>query len=236
MLNVENLKVSYGSALALNGISFSVEAGNIITLLGANGAGKTTTVNTIAGLLVPTNGSIQFLGRRINGLPAEKIVRLGVTLIPEGRQLFHDMTVKENLAMGGITRKEMKGIHEDLNWVFSLFPILKERLHQQAGTLSGGEQQMLAIGRGLMSRPKLLLLDEPSLGLAPFLVKEIFEVIQTIHTRGVSILLVEQNVMMALKVAQYAYILELGAISFSGPSAQVKEDPQVKKSYLSYEV
>jgi branched-chain amino acid transport system ATP-binding protein len=236
VLTLNNLHVRYGSAVALKDISFSMEEGSIVTLLGANGAGKTTTVKAISGIVMAYSGSIEYLGEKINGLPAEKIARLGITLVPEGRQLFVDLTVKENLLMGAVGKRVKSNIAEDMGWVFSLFPRLQDRIKQFAGTLSGGEQQMLAIGRALMAKPRLLLLDEPSLGLAPFLVKEIFETLRTIHERNVSILLVEQNMTMALKLAQYAYILDLGTIGISGPAGELLQNDKIKKAYLSYDV
>jgi len=236
ILTLNDVHVRYGSAMALKGISLAMEEGSIITLLGANGAGKTTTVKTISGIVAPHSGSIEYCGEKINGLPVEKIAKLRITLVPEGRQLFTDLTVKENLLMGAVSRKEKAKIGEDMGWVFSLFPRLHDRVKQYAGTLSGGEQQMLAIGRALMAKPRLLLLDEPSLGLAPFLVKEIFETLRTIHERKVSILLVEQNMTMALKLAQYAYIMELGTIVISGRSDELLQNDRIKKAYLSYDV
>jgi len=236
ILSLKNVQVRYGSAVALKDISLSMEEGAIITLLGANGAGKTTTVRAISGLISLYSGSIEYLGEKIDGLPVEKIAKLGITLVPEGRQLFSDLTVRENLLMGTISRKDKSKIKEDMDWVFSLFPRLGDRINQYAGTLSGGEQQMLAIGRALMAKPKLLVLDEPSLGLAPFLVKEIFETLRNIHEKKVSIFLVEQNMMMALKLAQYAYILELGAIVTKGPASEILQNEKIRKAYLSYEL
>lgn len=236
ILTLNNLQVQYGSAMALRDISLSMEEGAIVTLLGANGAGKTTTVRAISGLVSLYSGSIEYFGERIDGLPVEKIAQLGITLVPEGRQLFGDLTVKENLLMGTISRNDKSKIDEDMAWVFSLFPRLKDRKNQHAETLSGGEQQMLAIGRALMASPKLLVLDEPSLGLAPFLVKEIFDTLRNIHERKVSIFLVEQNMMMALKLAQYAYILELGTIVMKGPTSELLQDEKIRKAYLSYEL
>ncbi len=222
--------------MALRGISLAMEEGSIVTLLGPNGAGKTTTVRAISGLVSLFAGSIEYFGEKIDGLAVEKIARLGICLVPEGRQLFGDLTVKENLLMGTISRNEKSKIDEDMSWVFSLFPRLKDRINQHAATLSGGEQQMLAIGRGLMAKPKLLVLDEPSLGLAPFLVKEIFETLRNIHERKVSIFLVEQNMMMALKLAQYAYILELGTIVMEGSASELLQNEKIRKAYLSYEL
>ncbi len=236
VLALNNIHVRYGSAMALKGISFSMEEGSIVALLGANGAGKTTTVKAISGIVVPYSGSIEYLGKKINGLPPEKIAKLRITLVPEGRQLFTDLTVRENLLMGTVNGRDKSTIGEDMEWVFGLFPRLRDRLRQYAGTLSGGEQQMLAIGRALMAKPKLLLLDEPSLGLAPLLVKEIFATLRTIRERNVSILLVEQNMTMALKLAQYAYILELGTIGTSGPTHELLQNDRIKKAYLSYDV
>lgn len=236
ILNLNNIQVRYGSATALRGISLAMEEGSIVTLLGPNGAGKTTTVRAISGLVSLFAGSIEYFGEKIDGLAVEKIARLGICLVPEGRQLFGDLTVKENLLMGTISRNDKSKIDEDMAWVFSLFPRLKDRINQHAATLSGGEQQMLAIGRGLMAKPKLLVLDEPSLGLAPFLVKEIFETLRNIHERKVSIFLVEQNMMMALKLAQYAYILELGTIVMEGSASELLQNEKIRKAYLSYEL
>jgi branched-chain amino acid transport system ATP-binding protein len=232
LLEVNNLNVYYGAIHALQGISFTVEEGEIVTLIGANGAGKSTTLRTISGLLHPRSGSILFKGKEITSTPAEQIVRLGISQVPEGRKIFAPLTVKENLEMGAYTRKDPVEIQQSMERVFASFPRLKERISQLGGTLSGGEQQMLATGRGMMSRPSLLLLDEPSMGLSPILVEEIFNIIKGINSRGTSILLVEQNALMALSVAKRAYVLETGRIVLSGDAKEVANNPQVKASYL----
>lgn len=232
LLEVENLNVYYGAIHALQGISFNVEQGEIVTLIGANGAGKSTTLRTISGLLRPLGGSIRFKGEDITLTPAEEIVRLGISQVPEGRKIFAPLTVRENLEMGAYTRKNAAEIKESMEIGFLSFPRLKERINQLGGTLSGGEQQMLAMARGLMSRPTLLLLDEPSMGLSPILVEEIFRIIQEINSQGMSILLVEQNAQMALSVANRAYVLETGRIAFSGTAKEVSDNPQVKEAYL----
>lgn len=233
LLEVENLYAGYGKIEALHGISFHVNEGEIVTLIGANGAGKTTTLRTICGLLQPRSGSITLEGQRIDRLPAHKIVSLGLSMSPEGRRIFGRMTVRENLEMGAFTRKD--SIAQDLERVFTLFPRLKERLPQKGGTLSGGEQQMLAIGRALMARPKLLLLDEPSLGLAPLMVAQIFSIIREINAAGTTVLLVEQNAHQALGVAHRAYVLETGRVTLEGPAAELAQNPQVKAAYLGLE-
>jgi len=232
LLNVENLHVSYGAIRALRGISFTIEKGEIVTLIGANGAGKSTTLRTISGLLKATEGSIIFKDQNIGRVPAEKIVKLGISQVPEGRQIFPQLTVAENLDMGAYTRNDRKEIEENKERVFASFPRLKERLNQYGGTLSGGEQQMLAMGRGLMSSPALLLLDEPSMGLAPILVEEIFSIISKINAQGTSILLVEQNAAMALSIANRGYVLETGTIALSGDAKSLLEDPKVQAAYL----
>jgi len=232
LLEVENLHVAYGAIKALHGISFHVDEGEIVTLIGANGAGKTTTLKTISGLLRPIEGDIRFDGRSIVRVPAERIVRMGISQVPEGRQIFSTLTVQENLEMGAYTRRDKEEIRESMERVFASFPRLKERLNQLGGTLSGGEQQMLAMGRGLMSRPRLLLLDEPSMGLAPILVEEIFEIIKEINAQGTSILLVEQNAAMALSVAHRGYVLETGEIVLEGSARELLENPQVRAAYL----
>lgn len=232
ILEVDNLAVNYGAIQALQGISFHVQEGEIVTLIGANGAGKSTTLKTISGLLHPSRGRILYQGRRIDGLPADMIVKMGVIQVPEGRKIFAPLTVRENLEMGAYTRRDRAGIEAAMKGVFSSFPRLEERLSQLGGTLSGGEQQMLAMGRGLMAEPKLLLLDEPSMGLAPILVEEIFDIIQRINERGVSILLVEQNAAMALSVASRAYVLETGRIVLEGAAAELLENPEVRRAYL----
>jgi branched-chain amino acid transport system ATP-binding protein len=232
ILEVENLSVNYGAIQALQGISFHVEDGEIVTLIGANGAGKSTTLKTISGLLHPSRGTIRYQDEPIVGMPADLVVKKGIVQVPEGRQIFAPLTVRENLEMGAYTRSDRGEIEASMKRVFASFPRLEERLTQLGGTLSGGEQQMLAMGRGLMAQPKLLLLDEPSMGLAPILVEEIFDIIEEINRQGVSILLVEQNAAMALSVAARAYVLETGRIVLEGPSQQVLEDPDVQRAYL----
>ncbi|MHB1355119.1 MAG: ABC transporter ATP-binding protein [Anaerolineae bacterium] len=232
LLKVDDLHVSYGAIRALQGISFSIDKGEIVTLIGANGAGKSTTLRTISGLLRPIHGDIQYKGTSITRIPAERIVRLGISQVPEGRQIFSRLTVRENLEMGAFTRKDKTEIADSMERVFTSFPRLKERLKQHGGTLSGGEQQMLAMGRGLMSRPELLLLDEPSMGLAPILVEEIFAIISRINAEGTSILLVEQNAAMALSVANRGYVLETGHVVLAGTSAELLANPQVQAAYL----
>ncbi|SHH18394.1 amino acid/amide ABC transporter ATP-binding protein 2, HAAT family [Thermosyntropha lipolytica DSM 11003] len=232
MLKVNEIDVYYGAIHALKKLSLEVEQGSIVTLIGANGAGKTTTLKTISGLLRPRSGSIIFKGVDITKVPPEKIVAMGISQVPEGRRVFAGMTVLENLEMGAYLRKDKKGIAKDLEEVFDRFPRLKERRKQLAGTLSGGEQQMLAIGRALMARPSLLLMDEPSMGLAPLLVKEIFEIIKDINNRGTTILLVEQNAHMALSIADKAYVLETGEIVLSGQAGELMKSEEVKKAYL----
>ena len=231
MLKVEDLHVYYGSIHAIKGISFEVSEGEIVTLIGANGAGKSTTLNTITGLLKPRSGSVTFLDHNIVGVPAHKIVSHGMALCPEGRRVFLQMTVQENLEMGGYTRPASE-IAESIEDVYQRFPRLKERFRQTAGTLSGGEQQMLAMGRALMSKPRLLMLDEPSMGLAPILVEQIFDIIKELHSSGTTILLVEQNAQMALSVADRAYVLETGTISMSGSAKELLTDERVQKAYL----
>jgi branched-chain amino acid transport system ATP-binding protein len=231
ILSVENLHVSYGSIHAVKGISFDVNQGEIVTLIGANGAGKSTTLNTISGLLRGKSGSVTFMGENLSRVPPHKIVSRGMALVPEGRRVFLQMTVQENLEMGAYT-KGNAGISEDLEKVYEQFPRLKERQRQVAGTLSGGEQQMLAMGRALMSHPKLLMLDEPSMGLAPILVEQIFEIIRKLHKTGSTILLVEQNAQMALSIADRGYVLETGKIVTTGPSGELLASPAIKKAYL----
>ena len=231
ILKVEDINVYYGSIHAIKGISFQVEEGEVVTLIGANGAGKSTTLNTISGLLRSKTGSITFLDHDLGRTPPHKIVAQGLALVPEGRRIFLQMSVQENLEMGAFTQKG-GDIKADLEKVYALFPRLKERLKQTAGTLSGGEQQMLAMGRALMSHPKLLMLDEPSMGLAPILVEQIFEIIENLHKAGTTILLVEQNAQAALSVADRGYVLETGKIVTTGTGAQLLESPEIKKAYL----
>jgi len=231
LLKVDNLHVYYGSIHAIKGVSFEVNEGEIVTLIGANGAGKSTTLNTVAGLLKPRSGSILLHDQSIAGVPADKIVSKGMALCPEGRRVFLQMTVKENLEMGGFTRPASE-IADSIEDVYQRFPRLKERYKQVAGTLSGGEQQMLAMGRALMSKPKLLMLDEPSMGLAPILVEQIFDIIKELHEAGTTILLVEQNAQMALSVADRAYVLETGSIVKEGPALELLNDDAVKNAYL----
>lgn len=230
MLNIKDLRVSYGGIEAVKGISFEVPDKSIITLIGANGAGKSTTLRTIAGLVKPAGGFIELDGENLVGLAADQIVAKGIALSPEGRRVFPDMTVVENLKIGAYLRKD--DLSEDLAWVYDLFPRLKERSWQAAGTLSGGEQQMLAVGRALMSRPKILMMDEPSLGLAPLVVKGIFEIIREINKQGVTVLLIEQNANLALRAANYGYVLETGRITLSGTGAELLADDTVKAAYL----
>jgi branched-chain amino acid transport system ATP-binding protein len=232
LLEVDDLNVYYGAIHALQGISFNIQQGEIVSLIGANGAGKSTTLRAVSGLLRPRRGSIKYKGDEITMTPAENIVRLGISHVPEGRKIFAPLTVRENLEMGAYTRNDRNEIQKSLESVFASFPRLKERINQLGGTLSGGEQQMLATGRGLMSRPTLLLLDEPSMGLSPILVEEIFRIIKEINAQGTSILLVEQNASMALSIANRAYVLETGRIVLSGDAKEIAENPQVKKSYL----
>ncbi len=233
MLRVQNLNVNYGAIAALKGISFHVPKGSIVTLIGANGAGKTTTLRTISGLNKVAAGSIMFEGKEIANMPSHKIVALGVSQSPEGRMIFPGLTVRENLMMGAYLRSDKKEMQNDLDYCFSIFPRLKERLKQAGGTLSGGEQQMLAISRALMAKPHLLLLDEPSLGIAPLLVQLIFEKIAEINRDlGMTILLVEQNAHMALKVASYAYVLETGEITLEGPASELEANEEIQKAYL----
>ncbi|AMW33107.1 amino acid/amide ABC transporter ATP-binding protein 2, HAAT family [Fervidobacterium changbaicum] len=232
VLEVEGLHVFYGSIHAIKGISFKVEQGQIVTLIGANGAGKTTTLSTIAGLVKSRRGRIIFNGKEVQNQPPHQINRMGVCLVPEGRRIFPNLTVMENLMMGAFNRKDKDGIKQDLEWVFTLFPRLAERKNQLGGTLSGGEQQMLAISRALMSRPKVLMMDEPSLGLAPILVEEVFEIIKKLNSEGMTILLVEQNAVGALNISHYGYVLETGNIVLEGPAKDLLKDEQVKKAYL----
>ena len=232
MLKVENLVVSYGMIEAIKGISFEVKDGEIVTLIGANGAGKTTTMQTISGLLKPVSGSITLDGVELTKVPAHKIVTFGLAQVPERRRVFTQQSVEDNLILGAYTRKDKDGIQKDLEDVYEWFPRLKERKKQLAGTLSGGEQQMLAMGRALMAKPKIMLLDEPSMGLSPLLVKEIFHIIEEINKKGTTILLVEQNAKMALGIANRAYVLETGKITLEGTGAELASDPRVQKAYL----
>jgi len=232
ILEIHDIHTYYGAIHALKGISLEVREGEIVTLLGANGAGKSTTLRSINGLNRPRQGHIRFLGRDITSVPAHQIVKRGIAQSPEGRRLFPRMSVTENLEMGAFQRNDRAGIREDMDRVFQLFPRLQERRHQKAGTMSGGEQQMCAIGRALMARPKLLLLDEPSLGLAPIFVERIFEIIKTINEQGTSILLVEQNALMALDSAHRGYVLETGNIALSDTAQALKSNEQVRKTYL----
>ena len=230
ILSIHDLKVNYGGIEAVKGISFDVPESSIITLIGSNGAGKSSTLRTIAGLVKPSGGKITFRGDDITGLDPTSIVKRGITLVPEGRKIFPDLTVLENLKMGAYLRND--DISGDIQWVYDLFPRLKERSWQAGGTLSGGEQQMLAVGRALMSRPKIIMMDEPSLGLAPLIVKGIFEIIREINNQGVTVLLIEQNANMALKTADFAYVLETGKITLSGPGSELLVNEDVKKAYL----
>jgi branched-chain amino acid transport system ATP-binding protein len=233
MLEVKNLTVNYGAINALRGISLEVRPGDIVTLIGANGAGKTTTLRTISGLLKAQGGEVLYQGRNIANLPPHQIVKLGISQVPEGRMVFANLTVMENLMMGAFLQTDKEVIRKELEYVFSIFPRLQERVKQVAGTLSGGEQQMLAIGRALMSKPKFLMLDEPSLGIAPLLVKTIFEKIVEINRQqGISILLVEQNANLALEISRYGYVLETGRIILSDHSPALRQNPQVKSAYL----
>ena len=230
ILKVKDLNVSYGGIKAVKDISFSVPKGEVVTLIGANGAGKSSTLRSIVGLVKPESGSILLKGEELAGVSTEQIVTKGITLVPEGRRVFPDMTVAENLKIGAYMRKD--SLDEDMNWVYDLFPRLKERSWQLAGTLSGGEQQMLAIGRALMSRPEIIMMDEPSLGLAPIIVKGVFDIIREINKQGVTILLVEQNANMALKAANLGYVMETGRITLSGTGAELLENEAVKAAYL----
>ncbi len=231
-LDVENIHTFYGNIHALKGISLAVEKGEIVTLIGANGAGKSTTLNSISGLLRPREGGIRLEGEDLRAYPAHEIVTKGVVLVPEGRRVFSRLTVSENLEMGAFSRSNSKGIGQSMERCFALFPVLRERRHQVAGTLSGGEQQMLAIARGLMAEPRVLLLDEPSMGLAPVLVDSIFETIQELNRMGTTILLVEQNARMALQVAKRGYVLQTGEIVLSGTAEQLRSDATVQQAYL----
>jgi branched-chain amino acid transport system ATP-binding protein len=232
LLELDNVHSYYGHIHALRGISLTVDEGEVVTLIGSNGAGKTTTLRSIHGVLPPREGKILFAGEEIQGMPAHDMISKGIAQSPEGRKIFHRMTVLENLEMGAYHRKDRARIREDMDRVFDLFPRLKERIKQESGTLSGGEQQMLAIGRALMSRPKLLLLDEPSMGLAPVLVERIFDIIEDINNQGTTILLVEQNANVALEIATRGYVLETGTIVNAAPAGELREDPKVREAYL----
>lgn len=232
MLLVDDLQVYYGGIHALKGVSLEVNQGEIVTLIGANGAGKSTTLRTISGLIRAKAGKIVFKDEDISNVPAHKIVQRGLCHVPEGRKIFADLTVKDNLEMGAYLRSDKAGIKEDMDKVFQLFPRLKERLKQMGGTLSGGEQQMLAIGRALLSKPQLLLMDEPSMGLAPLLVKEIFEIVKRINKEGTTILLIEQNANMALSIADRAYVLETGCIVLKGDAKEIASNEAIRKAYL----
>jgi len=234
LLTVHELEAYYGRVCALHSVSLEVAEGSVATLLGANGAGKTTTLRVISGLLRPTRGSVEFDGKRIDGFGPDRLVRAGIVQVPEGRQIFADLTVRENLLLGGYARRDGSSARRESQRVFDYFPRLGERLQQRAGTLSGGEQQMLAIGRALMARPRLLLLDEPSLGLAPLLVKEIFRVIGDIRAAGTTVLLVEQNVHMALSIADHAYVLETGRVILGDRSAALRQREEVQRAYLGH--
>ena len=232
MLEVKDLHVSYGGIRALRGVNLEVPDGKIVTLIGANGAGKSTMLRTISGLVKAESGSILYNGKEILGMPINKILEQGIAMVPEGRRVFTNLSVLENLKIGAYLRKDKAGIQKDIEWVYELFPRLKERSWQMAGTLSGGEQQLLAVGRALMSRPKLMMMDEPSLGLAPLVVKGIFEIIREINRQGVTVLLIEQNANMALKTADLAYVLETGEITLHGTGAELLVNEAVKRAYL----
>jgi branched-chain amino acid transport system ATP-binding protein len=233
MLTIDNLTVNYGAIRALHGVSLTVGQGSIVTLIGSNGAGKSTTLRTVSGLVKPVSGSITYEGERINGLPAHRIVARGLCQVPEGRMVFANLTVHENLMMGAYLQRDAAAIRSERDYVFSVFPRLREREKQQAGTLSGGEQQMLAIGRALMSKPKFLMLDEPSLGIAPLLVKSIFaQIVEINRSRGITILLVEQNANLALEIATRGYVLETGRIILENDAAALRADPKVRSAYL----
>ncbi len=232
MLEVKDLHVSYGGIRALTGVSIEVPDGKIVTLIGANGAGKSTMLRTISGLVKAESGSVTYNGKELLGMPINKILEEGIAMVPEGRRVFTNLSVLENLKIGAYLRKDKAGIQKDIDWVYDLFPRLKERSWQMGGTLSGGEQQMLAVARALMSKPKVLMMDEPSLGLAPLVVKGIFEIIREINAQGVTVLLIEQNANMALKTADYAYVLETGHIGLSGTGRELLVNEDVKRAYL----
>ena len=232
LLEFKNIVAAYGSITALKNVSFNVEEGQVVSLIGANGAGKTSTMRTITGLLKPSEGQVFFNGEDVTGLPTHKLVEKGISLVPEGRQIIEGLTVYENLEMGAYQRKDKEGVKEDIDRIYSIFPILNDRKDQLGGQLSGGQQQMLAIGRALMSKPKLLLLDEPSMGLAPLIVREIFDIVRRINEQGTTVLLVEQNAKKALEVAHYGYVLETGSMVLEGPAEEVMNNPRVKEAYL----
>jgi len=232
MLELQNLEVFYGGIHALQGISLTVPDGKIVSLIGANGAGKSTTLNSIVGLVKPQSGTITWNGENLLSMNTKEIVSQGIALVPEGRHVFPNLTVSENLTLGAYHRSDKAGIEKDRDMIYELFPRLKERSKQSAGTLSGGEQQMLAVGRGLMTRPKIFMLDEPSLGLAPLIVHDIFDIIQKIHAQGTTVLLVEQNARAALKIADYGYVMETGRITLSGTGEELLNDDRVRKAYL----
>lgn len=235
MLKIRDLYTAYGPIMALRGVSIDVPDGKIVTLLGANGAGKSTTLRTISGLVHPLKGSIEFLGRSISHRSPEEVVEIGISQVPEGREIFFELSVMENLQLGSYVRRDAKGVRADIERVFQYFPILTERRKQQAGTLSGGEQQMLAIGRALMARPRLLLLDEPSLGLAPLITQSIFEIVKTLNeNEGITVLLVEQNARLALGIAQYGYVLEIGRVVLEDTSENLRTNEDVRRVYLGY--
>ncbi len=232
MLKVNDLVVSYGGIEALKGISLEVPDGKIVTLIGANGAGKSTLLRSIIGLVKPDKGSVTYGDKELIGLNSQQIVENGITLVPEGRRVFPNLTVLENLQIGAYLRSDKDGIAKDIRWIYDLFPRLEERSWQMAGTLSGGEQQMLAVGRALMSRPKVLMMDEPSLGLAPLIIKDIFKIIEEINRQGMTVLLIEQNANMALKIADIAYVLETGRITMTGSGRELLENSEIKAAYL----
>jgi branched-chain amino acid transport system ATP-binding protein len=235
VLKVRDIYTAFGPIMALRGISLEVPEGNIVSLLGANGAGKSTTLRTISGLVHPVKGNIDFLGRSIEKHSPEEVVEMGISQVPEGRQIFFELTVLENLQLGSYVRRDRQGVRKDLERIFQYFPILGERRKQMAGTLSGGEQQMLAIGRAVMARPRLLLLDEPSLGLAPLIVQEIFEIVKVLNkNEGITVLLVEQNARLALGIAQYGYVLETGRVVLEDSGENLRKDEDVRRSYLGY--
>ena len=234
MLKVNEIHASYGPVVALRGVSVQVPEGGVVAILGANGAGKSSTLRAISGLVRISRGSIEFMGQRIDHLPPENIVQRGISQVPEGRQIFGELSVEENLRLGAYTRRDGDGIRKDTQRIYDYFPVLAERRKQTALTLSGGEQQMLAIGRALMARPRLLLLDEPSLGLAPLVTREIFEIIQAINGEGVTVLLVEQNARIALGIAQFGYVLETGVVALAEPSETLRQNEDVRRSYLGY--